>query len=316
MKLTELQQYLIPAVALLHQPKSYIPFSLPSLNIITGGGIPVGMMTDLVGAQGTGKTSLSLDAIAQAQKCDHATFYVDQERTFDPAYAQSLGVDLERLTIIRAGAMEETLTAIEWVFRQHERAFVVLDSVTWLIPSSASDDNPSDIYETEQRIGEHAKKLGLFCKRLTPILALRNNTLLFINQYRANISTLSRVDKKPAGSFVYHHALSLRLELVTLKKGDDADEVQVTVTKNRTAPARRSATVKLVHGRGFDAGADVLQHAIRLGLIEKRGSWYVSPRTGEKVQGEIVAISTFCTSDLVRDVMTLMREESDNDAMG
>jgi hypothetical protein len=72
----------------------------------------------------------------------------------------------------------------------------------------------------------------------------------------------------------------------------------------------------LVHGRGFDAGADVLQHAIRLGLIEKRGSWYVSPRTGEKVQGEIVAISTFCTSDLVQDVMTLMREESDNDAMG
>lgn len=315
MKLTELQKYLIPAVALLQQPKAYIPFSLPSLNMITGGGVPVGMMTDLVGAQGTGKTSLSLDVLAQAQKLDHATFYVDQERTFDPVYAQSLGIDLERLTVIRAGAMEETLTAIEWVVRQHERAVVVLDSVTWLIPSSASDDDPSDIYDNEQRIGEHAKKLGLFCKRVTPVLALRNNTLVFINQYRANISALSRIDKKPAGSFVYHHALSLRLELVTVKKNDDADDVQVTVTKNRTAPSRRSATVKLVHGRGFDAGADVLQHAIRLGLIEKRGSWYVSSRTGEKVQGETAAIATFCTNDLVQEITTLLREESNNDAM-
>lgn len=315
MKLTELQKYLIPAVALLHQPQTYIPFSLPSLNMITGGGVPVGKMTDFVGLQGAGKTTLSFDVIRQAQKQGIHVYYADQEVAFNPKYAQALGVDLSNLTMIKVGTMEETLSRLEEVILKTEYSLLVLDSINWLVPASSLEEDPETAYDTEGKIGEYAKKLGLFCKRISTPLALRNNTMLFINQFRANISSISRVDKKPAGPYVYHHALSLRLELVTLKKGDDADEVQVTVTKNRTAPARRSATVKLAHGRGFDAGADVLQHAIRLGLIEKRGSWYVSSRTGEKVQGETAAIATFCTNDLVQEVATLLRAEGDNDAM-
>lgn len=315
MKLTELQKYLIPAVALLQQQQTYIPFSLPSLNMITGGGIPVGRMSDFVGLQGAGKTTLSFDIIRQAQKQDIHVYYADQEVAFNARYAQSLGVDLAKMTMVEVGTMEETLTRLEEVILKTERSLLVLDSINWLIPAAALEEEPKDAYDVERKIGEYAKKLGFFCMRVSKPLVLRQNTLLFINQFRANISSLSRIDKKPSGPYAYHHALSLRLELVTVRKNEDADEVQVTVTKNRTAPSRRSATVKLVHGRGFDAGADVLQHAIRLGLIEKRGSWYISSRTGEKVQGETSAITTFCTTDLAQEVAKMLHAEANNDTM-
>lgn len=310
MNIRELQQYLIPAVALQQIPIERIPFSLPSLNLITGGGVPIGMMSDLVGVQGSGKTSLSLDLVAQAQKVDVATIYVDQERTFCPDYAQTIGVGLDRLLVLRAGSMEETLSAIELILRSQRRTLIVLDSVTWLVPAMSLDAQSTvDVYDTEQRIGEHAKKLGLFCKRVTPLLALHQNTILFINQYRANISTMARIDKKPAGSYVYHHALSLRLELVLSKKGEHYDEITMTVTKNKTHPARKSATVKLLHGKGFDWRADVLSHALRLGLVDKRGSWYVDPTTGEKVQGEIEAMQQLVTAELADRVRSNLARE-------
>lgn len=295
-----LAQYIIAASTL--QPLRRIPFLYPSLNAITAGGIPVGKMVDLVGLPSAGKTTLALSIIAAAQRHGYATYFADQERTFDAHYAATVGVDTGKLLVIQTDTAERTLSTVEYAARQGN-ALIVVDSVSWLVPASMIDvgveeRDEAHAYDVAQKVAEQARLLTLFCKLITPVLTVHESTIVFVNQYRSNISPMSRLDKKPSGSFAYHHSISLRLEMQRIKNDDDGADVQVAVTKNRTGRERLSATLTLRHGEGFDLGADYLRWALEFGLIAKNGSWYQRLSDGQRAQGERAAIAQLLDDEM------------------
>lgn len=284
------------------QPRErfYIPFSLPSLNRIIGNkdGLMSGRILELVGGESTGKSTLALDLIKNAQRLNKTCLYVDLERTFHAPYAQACGVDIHTLHIAYPDTAENTLTLIERSAANYD--LIILDSIPVLLPK---DELEKD-YNDSAKMAAAAGLLTRFFKRAVPLLDTHNTLFVTINQYRANISTMARVDKKPYGPHQLRHALTWRVELARGVREESRVPIIAKVTKNKLAPEQRVCEYNLVYGAGLDVARDILARAIEYNIIEKSGTWYTY--SGLRAQGLEKASIVFPLEELWKKLYEVM----------
>jgi len=252
---------------------TYIPFSLMSLNQVVGDsrGVKSGRIIQLIGNPSSGKSTLALDLIANAQKLGLKCAYVDFERTFDAGYSKVLGVDLDNLQMVKPDFAEQGLEITELLIKDGGVQLVVIDSIPAAVPSVESEKG----YNDNEKMAVAAGYITRFCRRVIPILDNNSALIVILNQYRANISTLARSESKPYGPRALGYASSLILDLARIKNEDTRTLIQARASKNKLAPERGITEFTLVYGRGPDVAGDILTLAEQRGIVQKRGAWYM-----------------------------------------
>ncbi len=271
MSLDKYKSFITSAAAI--QNVTYYPFSLLSLNLAIGDirGVRSGRIIQLIGNPSSGKSTLALDLIANAQKNAIKCAYVDFERTFDLSYSSTLGVDLKSLQMVKPDFAEQGLEITELLIKDGGVQLIVIDSIPAAVPSVESEKGYSD----NEKMAVAAGYITRFCRRVIPIIDNYNALIVILNQYRANISTLARSESKPYGPRALGYASSLIIELARVKNEDLKTTVHAKATKNKMAPERKMAEFTLVYGQGPDVVGDILTLAEQYGIVTKRGAWYV-----------------------------------------
>lgn len=251
----------------------WLQTGFPNLDRILGGGIPSRKITEISGVWGIGKSTLSLQIIAEAQKLKMETLWCDSEFSFDDEYATDLGVDCDRLDLIQGRYAEENLDAIEEWADKHTNALMVLDSIGGLLPRAEMEKNADG-----KVIGGQAKIIATFCRKIVPILAINNSALIVCNH---QFTDLMSGKLKTSGGEKLAYAKSIWLMLRSsnkrLMKGENqvGVVVEAEIRKNKVANTMKQKTeLNMVFGNGFDHQADLLAQALEKGIIRKEGRSY------------------------------------------
>lgn len=278
--------------------ETYIPFSSPTLNTLVGGkGVRSGRLIQLIGDKSSGKTTLALDLVRNAQKIvndkgePRGVVYVDFERTYDPAYAAICGVDTDNLFVVTPPSTELGFEIVEEVAKAGA-ALIVIDSVPAAVPSIELEKE----YTEEQKMAIGASIITRFCKRIVPVLDDHNVLLVVINQWRANFSTMSKRVVSPYGPKQLQYSSSLTIELTRIKNEDVRTTVQVVVEKSKQGKEREKAEIIIGYAQGLDIAADIILNAIERGIVTQSGAWF---KYGElRAQGMENAKSIFPIEEL------------------
>ncbi len=239
------------------------------------GGYPRGRIIEIFGPEGSGKTTVALYAVAEAQKAGGVAAYIDVEHALDPRLAKALGVDVENLYLAQPSSGEEGLQILDQMVSTGAVDIVVVDSVAALTPQAEIDGRIG-----ESQMGLQARMMSYSLRRLTSIISDTNCLVVFINQLRALIST--GYGQGPTETTTGGRALkfytSIRLEVRKGKKIDKSDvtighELYLKVVKNKLAPPFRTAHASLIYGKGIPVGVSVVDMAIDYGVIGRKGSW-------------------------------------------
>ena len=247
-----------------------------SLDIALGGrGIPRGRIIEIFGAEASGKTTIALHAIAQAQKAGGVAAFIDAEHALDPSWAKRLGVDLESLLVSQPGYGEEALRIAEMLIKSNAVDIIVVDSVAALVPKNEIQD--SEIGDV--KVGLQARLMSQALRILNPIINKSRTCLVFINQIRQKIGVMYGDPNTTPGGLAMKFYASVRMEVKRITHVKDGDETigaetRVRVVKNKIAPPFRNAEFELLHDRGIDYAGDVLKLAIEDEVIDKSGAHF------------------------------------------
>lgn len=262
-----------------------------NLDIALGGfGLPSGRIIELVGGESSGKTTLSLSALANAQKKGMQGVIIDAEHALDPVWAKNIGVNISSVKISQPSTGEEGLIIAENYLKSGKECFIVIDSVAALVPRKELDGEIGDSH-----VGLQARMLSQACRKLTGVISTSKSIVVFLNQIREKIGvTWGSNETTPGGRALRFYA-TCRIDLrriATLKDGDTNIGIRVKskVLKNKVAPPFREAEFSILTKGGISLASDVLALASVSGLIEKSGSWY-SYETQRIGQGENNAVS-------------------------
>ena len=263
---------------------SAIPTGVLSLDFALGiGGFPRGRITEVFGPESSGKTSLALQVVAQAQKAGGAAAYIDAEHALDPAYAKRLGVDTENLLIAQPDSGEEALEITERLVRSSALDVIVVDSVAALVPKAEIEGEMGDSH-----MGLQARLMSQALRKLTASIARSRTCLVFINQIRHKIGVMFGNPETTTGGLALKFYASTRLDirrLENIKEGDlvVGSRVRVRVVKNKMAPPYRSAEFEMRHGHGASREGCLIDLGLEGGILEKSGSWliYKGERLGQ-----------------------------------
>jgi recombination protein RecA len=270
------------------------------------GGFPKGRIIEIFGPEGSGKTTVALYAIAEAQKSGGVAAFIDAEHALDPRLAATLGVNVESLYLSQPDSGEQALYVLDTLVRSGAVDIVVVDSVAALTPQAEIDGKIG-----ESQLGLQARLMSYALRRLTSIVAKTNCCVIFINQLRALISTGygSGPTETTTGGRALKFYSSVRLEVRRGKKIDKGDEtigheLFMKVVKNKLAPPFRTGHVSLLYGKGIPKGVAVVDMALDYGVLKRKGSWVAYK--GETLgQGkESVAQFIEKNSDLEREIIT------------
>lgn len=252
-----------------------IPSGSMLLDEVIGiGGYPQGRIIEIFGPESSGKTTLALQAVAQAQKAGGTCAFIDAEHALDPGYARKLGVKVEDLIISQPDFGEQALDIAEMLIRSAAVDVVVVDSVAALVPKSELEGDMGDAH-----VGLQARLMSQALRKLTSIVHKSKTALFFINQIRQNISTMSFGPKETtAGGKALKFYASLRLDvrrIAGLKKNEVhfGNRVVIKAVKNKVAPPFKKAEVDLIFGVGICRELDLLDYAINAGVVTKSGAW-------------------------------------------
>jgi recombination protein RecA len=240
------------------------------------GGIPRGRVVEIYGPEASGKTTIALQVLAQAQKKNGICAFIDAEHAMDPTYAKNLGININDLIVSQPDYGEQALDVAEMLIRSGALDVVVIDSVAALVPKTELEGDMGDTH-----VGLQARLMSQALRKLTPVVHRSNTTLIFINQIRQNINAMAFASKETTtGGNALKFYSSLRLEvrrIESLKNKDGSqrgNKVRIKVSKNKLAPPFKTAKVELIFGEGVSRDLDTLDAAIDHGVIKQSGSWF------------------------------------------
>ncbi|MDD5084123.1 MAG: recombinase RecA [Candidatus Moranbacteria bacterium] len=253
-----------------------IPSGSVSLDMALGiGGVPRGRIIEIYGPESSGKTTLTLHIVANAQKAGGIAAFVDAEHALDPEYAKKIGVDVDNLLISQPDTGEQALDIVETLVRSNSVAVIVVDSVAALVPKAEIEGEMGD-----QHVGRQARLMSQALRKLTAIIARSNVTVIFINQIRMKIGVMFGNPETTTGGNALKFYASVRIEIrraAQIKKDDSVvgNRVNVKVVKNKVAPPFRTAEFDIMYNEGISQAGDILDSGVKLEVIKKSGNSYL-----------------------------------------
>ncbi len=252
-----------------------IPTGSLSLDAALGvGGVPRGRIVEIYGPEASGKTTLALSIVAQAQKAGGAAAYIDAEHAMDPKYARNIGVDIDNLLISQPDTGEEALEITETLIRSNALDVIVIDSVAALVPKAEIEGDMGDSH-----MGLQARLMSQALRKITAVSAKSKTSVIFINQIRMKIGVMfGNPETTPGGLALKFHS-SVRMDIrriESIKQGEAniGNRVRVKVLKNKLAAPFRNAEFEIIFGQGISYVGDVLDLAVEQNVIEKTGAWF------------------------------------------
>lgn len=287
-----------------------IPTGALPLDIATGiGGVPKGRIIEIFGPESSGKTTVALHIIAEAQKKGGIAAFIDAEHALDPGYAKKLGVSIEDLIISQPDTGEQGLEIAEALVRSGAVDVIVIDSVAALVPKAEIDGEMGDSH-----VGLQARLMSQALRKLAGAINKSNTVAIFINQLREKVGVMFGNPETTTGGRALKFYASMRLDvrrIESLKKGDEVygNRTRVKVVKNKVAPPFKQAEFDIIYGKGISKEGCILDMAVEAGVVNKSGAWYSyeSTRIGQGRENSKDYLAT--NPELMREIEIKVREK-------
>ncbi|MCI6197810.1 MAG: recombinase RecA [Prevotella sp.] len=291
-----------------------IPTGSISLNVALGvGGYPKGRIIEIYGPESSGKTTLAIHAIAEAQKAGGIAAFIDAEHAFDRFYAAALGVDIDNLIISQPDNGEQALEIADQLIRSAAVDIVVVDSVAALTPKKEIEGDMGD-----NVVGLQARLMSQALRKLTSTISKTNTTCIFINQLREKIGVMFGNPETTTGGNALKFYSSVRLDIrrvTAIKDGDNVigNQVRVKIVKNKVAPPFRKAEFEITFGEGISRVGEIVDLGVEYGIIQKSGSWFSYNDTrlaqGRDATKQVIKDNPELAEELEAKIMEAIKEQ-------
>ena len=255
------------------------------------GGLPRGRVVEIYGPESSGKTTLTLQVIAECQKAGGSAAFIDAEHALDPEYAKALGVDIDELVVSQPDTGEQALEVTDTLIQSKGLDVIVVDSVAALVPRAELEGDMGDSH-----VGLQARLMSQALRKITGNIQKSNTMVIFINQIRMKIGVMFGNPETTTGGNALKFYSSVRLDIRrvgAIKDGDEivGNETRVKVVKNKVAPPFKVVDFQILYGKGINRIGEIIEYAVKKDVVEKSGSWY--SYKGEKIGQGIAKTSEF-----------------------